>query len=259
MMAQGDDFQDTITMLDELAANAWPAPTQQQLEGWRLRAAGGLTRRANSIYTSGPVPRYSDWLQEVQSFYQRRALLVRFQVSDGSPAELGLLLDGLGYSREAHTEVHTAPAATVAARSALLEGLPVLATSRPDEHWLEAFLRVEGHNPALGDMYHSIMSAIGPAARFASVRLKEEIVGVGMAVTERGWTGLFNLATVPHMRGQGVATSIIADLTRWGIQQGAEHLYLQVMTSNEVAKRLYEKLGFSYLYGYHYRTEPGSH
>ncbi|HEX8231427.1 MAG TPA: GNAT family N-acetyltransferase [Chloroflexia bacterium] len=250
--------QDIIALLDELAANAWPAPFQQQVEGWRLRAAGGLTRRASSVYTAGPMPRYSDWLQEVQGFYQRRALPVRFQISDASPAELGLLLDGLGYSREAPTEVHTASAATVASRSALMEGPPVFATSHPEERWLEAFLRVEGHNPALGDMYGRIMSAIGPVARFATVRLKEEIVGVGMAVTERGWTGLFNMATVPHMRGQGVATSIIADLTGWGVQQGAAHLYLQVMTSNEVAKRLYAKLGFSYLYSYHYRTEPGS-
>ena len=258
MFEMASEQQDTIALLDELAANAWPASIQQQLEGWRLRAAGGLTRRANSVYTAGSMPRYSDWLQEAQKFYGRRGLPARFQVSDGSPAGLHLLLDELGYSREAHTEVHTASAATVASRSALREGPQVLATAHPEERWLEAFLRVEGHNPALGDMYRRIMSAIGPAARFASVRLNEEIVGVGMAVTERGWTGLFNLATVPHMRGQGVATSIIADLTGWGMQQGAEHLYLQVMTNNEVAKRLYAKSGFSYLYGYHYRTEPGS-
>jgi predicted GNAT family acetyltransferase len=106
-------------------------------------------------------------------------------------------------------------------------------------------------------MYRTIMSAIGPVARFAAVRVQEEIVGVGMAVTERGWTGLFNLATAQHMRGRGVATAIIADLAGWSLEQGAEHLYLQVMSSNEVAKRLYARLGFSYLYGYHYRTEPG--
>ncbi|HEX8599958.1 MAG TPA: GNAT family N-acetyltransferase [Chloroflexia bacterium] len=258
MVDQGNDFRDTIALLDELATNAWPAPIQQQLDGWKLRAAGGLTRRANSVYTSSPMPRYSDWLHEVQSFYERRALPVRFQISDGSPAELDRLLDALDYSREAHSEVHTTSATTVAAQSARTDGPPVLATSYVEEHWLEAFLRVEGHNPALEDMYRTIMSSISPAARFAYVRVQEEVTGVGMAVSERGWTGLFNLATAQHMRGRSVATAIIADLARWSIEQGAAHLYLQVMSSNEVAKRLYGRLGFSYLYGYHYRTEPVS-
>ncbi|MDQ5825505.1 MAG: GNAT family N-acetyltransferase [Chloroflexota bacterium] len=257
MVEAEHNTRDTIALLDELAANAWPASIQQQLEGWKLRAARGLTRRANSVYTSGPMPRYSDWLHEVQSFYERLGLPVRFQISDGSPNELDRLLDELGYSREAHTEVHTASAAAVAAQSTPTDGPPVLAASHLEEHWLEAFLRVEGHNPALGDMYRTILSAIGPATRFATVQVQEEIVGVGMAVTERGWTGLFNLATAQHMRGRGVATAIIADLAGWSIEQGAERLYLQVMSSNEVAKRLYAKLGFSYLYGYHYRSEPG--
>ncbi|MDQ3706069.1 MAG: GNAT family N-acetyltransferase [Chloroflexota bacterium] len=257
MVKAEQNTRDTIALLDELAANAWPATIQQQLEVWKLRAAGGLTRRANSVYTSGPLPSYSEWLHEVQSFYTRRGLPVRFQISDGSPAELDRLLDGVGYSREAHSEVYTASAATVAAGSTRTGGPPVLATSHLEEHWLEAFLRVEGHDPTLGDMYRTIMSAIGPAARFATVQVQEEVVGVGMAVTERGWTGLFNLGTAKHMRGRGVATAIIADLTSWSLEQGAEHLYLQVMSSNEVAKRLYAKLGFSYLYGYHYRTEPG--
>jgi ribosomal protein S18 acetylase RimI-like enzyme len=203
------------------------------------------------------MPRHSEWLREVQSFYERLGLPVRFQISDGSPAELDWLLDELGYDREAHSEVHTASAATVAARSARTDGPPVLATSHLEEHWLEAFLRVEGHDFTLGDMYRTIMSAIGPAARFATVQVQEEIVGVGMAVTERGWAGLFNLATAQDMRGRGVATTIIADLADWSIEQGAERLYLQVMSSNNIAKRLYAKLGFSYLYGYHYRTEPG--
>ncbi|HET6262844.1 MAG TPA: GNAT family N-acetyltransferase, partial [Chloroflexia bacterium] len=78
-----------------------------------------------------------------------------------------------------------------------------------------------------------------------------------MAVSECGWTGIFNMATAQEMRGRGVATSIISDLARWSLEQGADRLYLQVMESNEVARRLYARLGFSTLYGYHYRTEPG--
>ncbi|MDQ3930606.1 MAG: GNAT family N-acetyltransferase [Chloroflexota bacterium] len=255
-MADLEHDLEIVRTLDELAANAWPAPVQQQLESWKLRAASGLTRRANSVYTSGPMPQHPDWLREVTGFYARRDLPVRFQISDGSPPGLVALLDELGYSREAYTEVQTASVAQVLAQRVGTVEWEVLNSLYLEEAWLEAFLRIEGYDPALRDMYLTIMSAIGPAARFASVRLNREMVGVGMAVSERGWTGLFNIATAQHMRGRGVATAIVRDLAQWSAEQGAEHLYLQVMTSNEVAKRLYEKLGFSYLYGYHYRTEP---
>ncbi|HEY0070921.1 MAG TPA: GNAT family N-acetyltransferase [Chloroflexia bacterium] len=251
------ELKDTIALLDELAANAWPAPVQQQLEGWKLRAAGGVTRRANSVYTSGEMPHNNGWLSEVQDFYARQALPVRFQVSDGSPHALVPMLDALGYSHEADTEVQAAPAATVAARSASTEGVQITTASQLEESWLEAFMQVEEHNPHFKDMYRTIMSAIGPATRFAQAQWGGETVGVGMAVSERGWTGLFNLATDQHMRGRGIATAMIADLAGWSIDQGAERLYLQVMSSNQTAKRLYAKLGFTYLYGYHYRTEPG--
>lgn len=247
----------TISLLDELAANAWPAPVQQQLEGWKLRAAGGLTRRANSIYTCGVMPRFPDWLQEAHDFYARQSLPVRFQVSDGSPPELTLLLDQLGYSREAHTEVQVASAQTVAGRAARSEGISVKTAPRLEESWLGAFIRVEGHDPARAELYRAIMSAIGPAARFVQAMWGDETVGVGMAVSERSWTGIFNMATVQETRGRGVATSIISDLARWSLERGADRLYLQVMESNEVARRLYTRLGFSTLYGYHYRTEPG--
>lgn len=256
MAGLGSDLLTTVSLLDELAANAWPPLIQQQLEGWRLRAAGGLTRRANSVYTSAPAPLYPHWLREARRFYASQGLPVRFQVSDGSPDELGRLLDEQGYTREAHSEVQTAEAATVAGRSAGAQALAVVAVPRLEERWLEAFIRVEGHDRRRSDMHRAIMSAIGPAARFASVTLHDEVVGVGMAVSERGWTGLFNIATAQQARGRGVATAIICDLSRWSIDRGAGRLYLQVMASNEPAKRLYARLGFTYLYGYHYRTGP---
>jgi GNAT superfamily N-acetyltransferase len=229
MASSGSDIQSTISLLDELAANAWPAPVQQQLEGWKLRAAGGLTRRANSVYTSGVMPQFPNWLQETRHFYARQGLPVRFQVSDGSPPELALLLDELRYSMKAHTQVQVASARIVAERATWSEGISVIAAPSLEESWLRAFIRVEGHDPAWTEHYRAIMSAIGPAVRFVQAAWGDETVGVGMAVSERGWTGLFNMATAQEMRGRGVATAIISDLARWSLERGAGRLYLQVM------------------------------
>ena len=39
-----------IRLVDELAANAWAAHTNQIVDGWRLRWNDGVTGRANSVW-----------------------------------------------------------------------------------------------------------------------------------------------------------------------------------------------------------------
>ena len=44
-----------IARLEHLAFAAWPAEEVVAVEGWRLRAMRGVTRRANSVFTCGKV------------------------------------------------------------------------------------------------------------------------------------------------------------------------------------------------------------
>ena len=53
-----NDLRETIYLIEELAANAWPAPVQQQLGPWKLRAGNGVTQRANSVLAVGGMPVY---------------------------------------------------------------------------------------------------------------------------------------------------------------------------------------------------------
>lgn len=244
---------ETICLLDELAANAWPALVQQQLEDWRLRAAGSVTRRANSVLTHAPIPSYSGWLQDVEDFYLRYNLPARFQISDGSPPALDPLLETHGYITEAQTSVQIAQTATVLERATPSGGYAIFISQQPDAAWLDAFLTIEGFHASKWEIYHHIFSAIGPRTCFALIRLDGEMVGVGMAVSERNWSGLFSIATAAKHRRKGIATQIVHALAGWSRQQNAPNLYLQVMQSNHAAINLYERLGFSLLYNYHFR------
>jgi ribosomal protein S18 acetylase RimI-like enzyme len=242
--------------LDKLAANAWPAQVQQAFGGWRLRANNGLTRRANSVLTAAPTPDYPEWLSHIEDFYERRALVPRFQVSDGSPDDLAPFLGAHGYRAEAYTMVQTALAQEVVERAGILRSMPVIETESLTEEWLDAFLQVEGVPDSKKATYRSIYAAIGPRTTYLRACSPDgTTISVGMAVTERGWTGLFSIATLPEYRGQGLATQILSLLARWSLSNDAPNLYLQVMEDNEAATRLYEKLGFVRLYGYHYRTK----
>jgi ribosomal protein S18 acetylase RimI-like enzyme len=246
---------DTYRFLDELAANAWPAQVQQGLESWRLRAAEGVTRRANSVLTAGPIPVYRDWLHHIEDFYERRGLPPRFQMSDGSPAELDPLLQSHGYEVEATTGVLVAEAQSVIANAGDRLRTPTSASASISEEWLNAFMAVEGFPESKKAAYRSIYSAIGPRSLYVRVTADLRTVGVGMAVTERGWSGLFGIATSPEYRGRGVATHILGTLAQWSVSSAAPNLYLQVMHNNNSALSLYTKLGFSHLYDYHYRTK----
>src|SRR6476659_10553808 len=168
---------DTFRFLDELAANAWPAQVQQGLESWRIRATDGVTRRANSVLTAGPIPRYQDWLHHIEDFYGRRGLPPRFQVSDGSPAELDPLLQSHGYEVEATTGVLVAEAQSVIANAGDRLRTPTSASASISEEWLNAFMAVEGFPESKKAAYRSIYSAIGPRSLYVCVTVDFRTVG----------------------------------------------------------------------------------
>ncbi|MFL5732267.1 MAG: GNAT family N-acetyltransferase [Chloroflexia bacterium] len=243
-----------IELLEELAGNAWPAPVQQQLEGWRLRAAGNVTRRANSVLAVGAIPEYGEWLEEVMRFYRCRGLPVRFHVSDASPEGLEGMLEGMGYLAQAHTSVQVVRCEVVLERSVGAGEFEVVGFDGLDAGWLDSFMRIEGHSESKRAMYEAILGSIGPRRRFVEARLGGEAVGVGMAVAERGWAGVFNIASDGRYRGRGIGTRVMRELALWGRENGASGMYLQVMLDNGGALALYEKLGFGHLYSYHYRV-----
>lgn len=56
---------------------------------------------------------------------------------------------------------------------------------------------------------------------------------------------LIDLAMVPGARNRGIGSDVINSLARAGRALGATHFTLSVLQTNEAARRLYERLGFS--------------
>jgi ribosomal protein S18 acetylase RimI-like enzyme len=243
-----------VRTLEELAANAWPAHVQQQVGPWRLRASDDVTRRANSVFCVGSMPPYAGWYDEVVSFYERRHLPIRFQITDAAPEGLDFILQGMGYTAEAHSAVYVASCQDVVAHAPQAEEFRLTLSDNLTEEWLDSFIRVEGHDVSKKEGYGRIMGAIGPPACFVQAWVDGAVVGIGMGAAEREWAGMFNIATLPQHRCKGIGTAIVRALAEWGVENGAAHTYLQVMLTNNVAINLYTKLGFRYLYGYHYRV-----
>jgi ribosomal protein S18 acetylase RimI-like enzyme len=66
---------------------------------------------------------------------------------------------------------------------------------------------------------------------------------------------LFDIATQPAFRRQGIARALVQDLCVQGLNKGAKYAYLQVQEDNVAAMALYAALGFSPAYRYGYRVE----
>ena len=250
----GDPGGQLPLLLEELAANAWPALVQQQLGGWRLRAANGATRRANSVLALGDFPSYADWMSEITGFYSRRGLPVRFSISEAAPADLDEQLEHAGYEAEAHSSVQTVSSATLLEKTSAGPRYEADISEAPDPARLSFHIGMGAGRQGKEAMYTRILSGIGPRTAYAMVSIEGEPAGVGLCVLERGWGGLFDIATTPAIQQKGVATRVVGTLAEWAASNGAANIYLQVMLNNRPALNLYRKLGFAHQYGYHYRT-----
>ena len=245
-----------IRLVDELAANAWAAHTNQIVDGWRLRWNDGVTGRANSVWAGSLGDdriTLEDRIKIAEEFYQRLRAPPKFHICPATqPAHLDSILESLGYVIITPTDVQIAPVAAVLELSALNYEVNIFENF--SETWFEAFCQLsEQTNARAINARRGIFQHIAPRAGYALLKIDDQNAAVGLGVVERGWIGLFGIDTGVAFRKQGAATAIIGALMKWGQTFGAVQTYLQVVPQNTAAMTLYAKLGFKKLYQYHYR------
>jgi ribosomal protein S18 acetylase RimI-like enzyme len=238
-------------VLDEIAANATPAPITRLVDGWLAKGAPGLPfRRANAVLPAagaGADPdRAAAVLDELDAWYGSQGLRLIVQVPSTDPA-LDALLAERGMEVEAPVDVLVAT--PFAGRSAL--DVEVLVTEGVDAAWAAEYGAIHGDDPrsrARVEAYGRMLADLGPAAIAAVARRDGEPAGVGFGVRERGWLGVFGMGTAPAHRRQGVAGAVLGALAEGG------DTYLQVEVDNGPAQLLYRAAGFTPSHQYHYRV-----
>ncbi|HEY7282797.1 MAG TPA: GNAT family N-acetyltransferase [Actinomycetota bacterium] len=243
--------------IQEIAANAWPSSMSQVVDGWRLRTTPGVeARRSNSVLPLVDGGRLSleDKLAIVDEFYAERGLPARFELSPATvPAGLDDVLAARGFEIELEIDIMVADLAEVASRSAR-DGAPdVRVEEEPSEAWLDTMLGVTARGER-GTLRVAVLDRIAPPVRYASAADGERTIAVGMSVRERGWLGIFSMATLPEARRRGAATAILHALAQDGLRGGAARSYLQTDIGNAASHAVYEAIGFATAYRYHYRV-----
>jgi N-acetylglutamate synthase len=131
-----------VRPFETLMDAAWPAVERFDTGEWVLRAAAGVTQRANSVWPRGSAVEPQDALREAVQWYRTRRLPLIFQVTD-TPANsvLNGLLDAQGFTRQSETLIMARPAGSQADFPA---GADVEILDGPTEEWLHLWWSVDG-------------------------------------------------------------------------------------------------------------------
>lgn len=83
--------------------------------------------------------------------------------------------------------------------------------------------------------------------RYLNLKLSDQhrILGFIICQTVADEATLFNIAIDPTMQGKGLGKKLLLALIEQLKQQGILTLWLEVRASNQIAKQLYDKLGFN--------------
>jgi ribosomal protein S18 acetylase RimI-like enzyme len=248
---------DVIRRIEEASFNAWPALNVMLYDGWLLRFANGYTKRANSIngLYQGALP-IETKIDNCQAVYVRLDLRPIFRLTPLiNPADLDHRLQARDYKRIDHTSVQLLDLNKMeperSKRAVILSGHDGI------DSWLRSFHTL---NPQRSDaatheeMLNKIMAPICLMVLIAN----KEVAACGLAVADGDYLGLFDIVTAVENRRQGYGLELTSALLAWGLAMKTRYAYLQVMTNNEPAKHLYDRLGFQEVYRYWYRVAPNS-
>jgi ribosomal protein S18 acetylase RimI-like enzyme len=240
-----------LLALDRVAFRAWPAEEAEERDGWVLRAMRGVTRRANSVWTSETLGfcSLSDRIAQAESFYLARGLPSTFTVGSLSPADLDAELERRGYAIDAPVSVQTARAEAIPKRASLATTV----TRTPSSEFLSVVVE-RGRYAHSPEIFSGLLSRLGSSALYASSTSDGEPCAAGLGVLSGDLLGIFAMLTLASVRRRGLGEAVLSSLVDAGRERGARTVYLQVERDNEPALRLYKKLGFQEAYGYHYRV-----
>lgn len=241
-----------IETLERATLDAVAPQIVEEIPGWLLPMDTSSIGRATSA-----VPLVHDELAAtdvpaIEALYAARQFPARFRVAD-SPGLAAIC-------RELHWRGHQASRPTLTRLCAVqhlqacAEARQVCITQAPTEAWKAVYLAA-GFDPQDGAQRVAALSR-SPVVVYASISDESGPVAAGTASLSRAWMGLHGIRTVPHARGRGLASQIIAALAHQAHAQGLERAFLQVDEDNAAANALYDRLHFTTAWRYRYWKKP---
>lgn len=249
---------DLVRRIEQAALWAWPPKELRHLDGWLLRASGGLIRRTNSVQPLAFEGALEPALAEVVRWYESRGIQPCFQIAEtAQPPELDAALERAGWRVLTPSLVLTAPLPASGAVAGLAAGPGVELLHRPRQAVMNALCEPHWRDSQRRERME-ILARIRRPHRFALASVDGEPAAAGLVVVEEDLAGVFAMRTQARFQGRGLGRAVLGRLLDWAAGQGAAQAYLQVESDNRPGLALYRGLGFETAYRYHYRVRAGS-
>jgi N-acetylglutamate synthase len=245
-----------VVRLEGLCADAWPAQVERPLGEWRLRAAGGYTGRANAALAIGdPGLTTAAALDAVRRFAREHGVPPRVHAPVGSPWDRAVAAEGwvlnVGHAKGAEVSVLVAPVTGVDVRASPPPGLHIELPPWPSDEWWRLAV---GGPPTVAQ---ERVLAGSPDTAFGLLRDPHgAVLGQVRAAVVADHVHVSMLEVVPAARRRGHATALLAAAGAWGHERGARWAVLQVALLNDVARALYDRLGYVEHHRYRYLVPP---
>ena len=240
-----------VRRLEAVSFRSFPANSTHYDGTWAIRlTAGHPAKRLNSVNPLDPSDHaYIEARIELarKKFEQFGRPLV-FRQSPLVPPELEETLDKMGWERFDESSVMLLNLEYFNPNEF---GEPVL------EHdvgkWVDGFIKLSDEElsskPGLVEVISSIQPKSGMFINFSG---DHEIAAL-RCVQDNDLAGVFDVVTGKNYLRQGRSKALLGSALRWAKAQGAKVAWLQVVSNNEAAIRLYESFGFEEFYRYSYR------
>ena len=228
-----------VLELDQICNLTWPATENQENSGWLMRAAGGVTNRANSVLPlvanleAGAFLNFAEKLVIAQEFYKKRNLPTIFQLALPTWQVLYDKLCSIGAVEK--IRANTMVADLTSSKQNLPAGFEIVQSNHFSNEWL-------GVQPKPG--IEKILA--GCDATYLTVVKDGKTIAVCRIALAKGWSSITRVYVHQDFRGQGLGKAIVAAALESSFEQGATKAVLQVEAGNAIAIGVYESLGFNF-------------
>lgn len=235
--------------IETAALKAWPGLEAEYDGKWVRRAAGGYSKRANSVQSldvadDGDAERRiaaaADWLTS-------RNLRPVFRLTPLAGPGIHAALNTMGW-----TEVE--PSLLMAMALAAVEPDPRVSLLSPtDPKFLDAQQVLQGYDAETRGKLTAVVQALRvPAVGLVLAEDGRPLASALMAVAD-GIVVTGNVITDQTRRREGLSSAVHTSGLAWAREGGATSAALNVLAANAGAIALYERLGYRRQYGYSYR------
>jgi len=239
---------DTLTF-EQAGLKAWPGIEVDWDGSWVRRAAGGYTKRANSLQCFDPADGddAEARLAAGIAWFEARGIPPVVRTTPLASASLNAVLDAEGWATIDRSYLYAMP---LAAHEPDAEGR---ITTLLDPQFLAAQQALQGHSDALMARMRALLAVMAVPAAGIVVERDGLPVASGLMAIADGIVIAGNVVTDRTRRRQCLGSAMMRTGLAWAKAQGATVAALNVQADNAAGMALYASLGYRHQYDYTYR------